>query len=177
MQDRDNCDTLSESILPPEEPCATSTPRTSPGPSFSNTSTMSSLSTTPSDIAHDRQQNPVQPVLSSFPLTQVKGQKRSFNSSCYKTYPFLEYSVKEDAVYYFPCCLFPSPTHKAETTFIEKGLHNWKKFRSKVDKHMSSEAHKLSLSLWCGYQQTRLYGTVGDQLDTERRKIEIIGYF
>lgn len=36
---------------------------------------------------------------------------------------------------------------------------------------MSSEAHKLSLTLWCGYQQTKVHGTVGDQLDTERKKI------
>ena len=85
--------------------------------------------------------NPVKLVLSSSPLTQVRGQKRSFNYSWYKSYPSLEYSVKEDAVYCFPGRLFPSPTHKAETTFTEKGLHNWKKFISKVDKHMSSVAH------------------------------------
>ena len=143
--DYDNCNTLSGPILSPGEPHTTSTPRTSPGPSSSNAS-MSSLSTGPSDIAHDQNQSPVQPVLRSFPPTQVKGQKRSFNSSWYKTYPFLEYSVQEDAVYCFPCRLFPSPSSKAEMTFTEKDLRNWKKFRSKVDKHMSSEAHKLSVS-------------------------------
>ena len=157
------------SVLSPGETSSTTSSSTSPGPSYSNAN-MSSLSTGPSDIAHDRHQSPIQPILHSFPLSQVKGQKHSFNYSWYKTYPFLEYSVKEDAVYCFPYRLFPSPTYKAETTFTEKGLRNWKEFRSKVhvDKHMSSEAHKLSLTLWCGYQQTRL---VGDQLDTERRKI------
>ena len=50
------------------------------------------------------------------------------------------------------------------------GLRDWKKIRSKTDKHASSETHKNSVTLWAGYMQAKKYGTVGDGLNSDRAK-------
>ena len=100
----------------------------------------------------------------------MKGQQRSFNSRWYTDYTFIEYSVQNDAVYCFPCRFFPSSSHKAEVTFTVKGMRDWKKIRSKLQKHSNSDCHKHSMTLWVGYKQARIHGTVGDQLSSERAK-------
>lgn len=100
----------------------------------------------------------------------MKGQQRSFNSRWYADYPFIEYSVQNDAVYCFPCRFFPSSSHKAETTFTVKGMRDWKKIRCKLEKHSHSDCHKHSMSLWAGYKQARIHGSVSDHLSSERAK-------
>lgn len=69
----------------------------------------------PPDLAHEK--SGIQPKLSSYPRTQQKDQFQSFNSRWYNDYPFLEYSVQRDAIFCFSCRLFPSSSHKAESTF------------------------------------------------------------
>ena len=101
----------------------------------------------------------------------MKDQQRSFNSRWYATYPFLEYSIQNDAVYCFRCRLFRSSSHKYETTFTIKGMRDWKKIKSKLEKHNSSEAHKHSMTLWAGYKQARVHGTVCDQLNSSRARV------
>ena len=127
----------------------------------------------PADIAQGKNQRPVQPKLRTFPLSAMKGQQRSFNSRWYTDYPFIEYSIQKDAVYCFPCRFFPSLSHKAEATFdifTDKGMHDWEKLRSKLEKHSKSDCHKHSVALWMGYKQARGHGTVCDQLSSERVK-------
>ena len=49
-------------------------------------------------------------------------------------------------------------------------MRDWKKIRSKVEKHTSSDAHKHSVTMWAGYKQAAIHGTVGDQLSNERAR-------
>ena len=46
---------------------------------------------------------PTQPHLTSYPKTDLGSQKRSFNSTYFKSFPFLEYSIQRDAIYCFAC--------------------------------------------------------------------------
>lgn len=121
----------------------------------------------PADIAQGENQCPVQLKLRMYPLSMMKDHQRSFNSRWYTDYPFIEYSVQNDTVYCFPCRFFPSLSHKAETTFTVKGMRDWKKIRSK---HSHSDCHKHSMSIWVGYKQARIHGSVSDQLSSERAK-------
>ena len=92
-------------------------------------------------------------------------QQRSFNLWWYDTYPFVEYSIQKDAIFCFACRLFPLSSHKAEEVFTVQGFRDWKKVRSKLEKHGT---HKNSLALWTGYIQAKHHGTVGDVLNSER---------
>jgi hypothetical protein len=59
----------------------------------------------------------------------VKKHPRRFQSHCFKSYPWLEYSEKNTA-FCFPCYLFPSkPSRKSRSDiFNVKGFNCWKKF-------------------------------------------------
>ena len=123
------------------------------------------------NIAQEENQCPVQPKLRTYPLSMMRDQQRSFNSRWYTEFPFIKYSVQNDAVYCFPCPFFPSLSHKAETTFTFKGMRDWKKkIQSKLEKHSRSDCHKHSMSLWAGYKQARNHGSVSDHLSHERAK-------
>ena len=78
----------------------------------------------------------------------------------------MEYSVKQDAIYCFPCRIFPSGI--AEVTFTKTGFRNWKKMKEKCDKHVRSEAHKNSMTLWAGFKQAEIEGSVANQLAVHR---------
>ena len=54
-------------------------------------------------------------------------------------------------------------------TFTVKGMRDWKKIRSKLEKH-SRYCHKHSMSLWAGYKQVRIHGLVSDHLSREKAK-------
>ena len=102
-------------------------------------------------------------------------QQRSFNSRWYVTYPFIEYSFQTDAIFCFPCRLFPSMAKsRSEEVFMVHGFRDWKKLGSKLKKHVKSEAHKNSLAFWSGYKQTKDHGTIGDIMDSARaRRIQV----
>ena len=121
----------------------------------------------PPDIARGKDHSPVQPMLRSFPLTLMKDQQRSFNSRWYTAYPFLEYSIQNDAVYCFCCRFFPSPCHKYEATFTIKGLRDWKR----LSQSLKNTTVQHSMTLWAGYKQARVHGTVCDQLSSVRARI------
>ena len=63
---------------------------------------------TPDDIAMSPQQPPVQPTGIVYPATDFSGKRRSFNPSWFSSYQWLEYSIKADACYCYPCRLFGS---------------------------------------------------------------------
>ena len=72
-------------------------------------STTVSRTITPNDIAKSRECEPIHPVLRQFPKRMISGKLRSFSSQWYAPYPFMEYSVRTDAVYCYACRLFPPP--------------------------------------------------------------------
>lgn len=50
---------------------------------------------------------PCQPKLSIYPINVsiVIGKLRTFSANWYNEYPYLEYSIFNDSVYYYICCL------------------------------------------------------------------------
>ena len=46
---------------------------------------------------------PVQPILSSYPVTIIRGRNRRFQSSWFKTHPWLEYDQEKDEASCFSC--------------------------------------------------------------------------
>ena len=67
---------------------------------------------------------PVQPRLSSYPKSKFGSEKHSFQAAYYSSFPFLEYSVQKDSVFFFffSCRHFPTPN--ADTAFTMVGVKN-----------------------------------------------------
>lgn len=71
--------------------------------------TANSSSITPDDLAMSPQEPPVQPPsIVVFPSTSFSGKERSFNPAWFESYKWLEYSLKCDACFCYPCRLFGS---------------------------------------------------------------------
>ena len=68
---------------------------------------------------------PVQPCKIKFPSHMIGQQYRSFNTSLYDKYLWLEYSESEDAVYCFYCRHFSA--ERKELAFVTHGMRNWKR--------------------------------------------------
>ena len=62
--------------------------------------------TLPNDIAVTSKSSPVQPTGVRFPDTSFSGKKRSFNPLWYQKHKWIEYSIKNDAIFCFPCRFF-----------------------------------------------------------------------
>ncbi|XP_015940055.1 uncharacterized protein LOC107465593 [Arachis duranensis] len=74
---------------------------------------------------------PNQPILDKYPFSSDTSHHCRFQASWFELYPsWLEYSIKDDAVYYLPCYLFAmeSSINTGSNAFIENGFRNWKKF-------------------------------------------------
>jgi hypothetical protein len=71
----------------------------SPKTSIDSTNLSKNVSQAPNDISQTATDKPSQPILSSFPKTN----NRAFQSTWYKEYPWLEYSVASDSCYCFVC--------------------------------------------------------------------------
>ena len=80
------------------------------------------VSSIPDDIAMDKNCIPVEPH-EKFPSKQYGSVNRSFQSSWYIDYPWLEYSVSKNCAYCFPCRFF---SVHGDKTFIYTGYSNWK---------------------------------------------------
>ena len=92
-------------------------------------------------------QVPAQPTLSKFPVCLFKGQKRSFVSAWYNGRDWLEYSVKADAAFCFPCRKFGS----ADSVFTNMGFCHWKHAIERergLKKHAASKEHMENMTRW-----------------------------
>ena len=76
----------------------------------------------PNDIAHSCDDKPFQPLLKSFQKTRIGDRNRSFAVHWYQSYPFIEYSITQDAVYCFCCRMFPSTSGYVDTIFTTVGF-------------------------------------------------------
>ena len=85
------------------------------------------VSSIPDDIAMDKNCIPVEPH-EKFPSKQYGSVNKSFQSSWYIDYPWLEYSVSKNCAYCFPCRFF---SVHGDKTFIYTGYSNWKFARGK----------------------------------------------
>ena len=101
------------------------------------------------DISSSYHEDPVQPILEKYPQTS----QRRFNSGYFKSFPWIEYSIKQDAVYCFSCRHFSSNiVRPGETSgniaFVDKGFKKWKDAKELLTQHGSSSKHKDSTVLW-----------------------------
>ena len=127
--------------------------------------------TAPNDLAPTPAFPPVQPTNIKYPSTVISGKSRSFNPKWYTLYPWLEYSVQQDACFCYSCRLFGTGT-KGERTFTVSGFKDWKHATGKggvLSKHNSSCAHKQSDIAWNQYKiNTRRKTTVSERLGIAR---------
>lgn len=132
------------------------------------------------DIAISTQQPPVQPSNVVFPVTVFSGKGRSFNPSWYQSYRWLEYSVKCDACFCYPCRMFGSSvgggyTSRPVQVFTLKGFRDWKHATGKSGSlavHDACRSHKQAVVAWDSYTHTMMTGvTVADQLGNARAEL------
>lgn len=97
--------------------------------------------------------------------------KRGFGACYYNEFPFIEYSIKKDAVFCFSCRNFVHFGYEDEK-FTKFGLQNWKKLKEKLQKHTQSSCHKRSYKEWISYKSTKTAGTILDQLDNSNKDIK-----
>ena len=133
----------------------------------------------PSDIASGPLEVPKQPIL-AFPFRIFgRNNKRSFNSTWYKKYSWLEYSVEYDAAFCYPCTIFKSASEasRAENAFMIVGFRNWKNALGKkgvITSHSSCESHKQAMISWKDYiKNTERHTTVLHRLDSSLTEVRL----
>ena len=128
------------------------------------------------DISRSPSDGPVQPKLEEYP--QIN--KRRFNSGYFSQFPWIEYSVSQDAVFCYSCRHFSSnvvrPGEKhGNVAFVDKGFKKWKDAKELLFQHASSAKHKDSTVVWADTKRVASGETecVANQLITQR-KLEVV---
>jgi len=111
----------------------------------------------------DKDGQPHQPLLMSFPKTVFGKQSRSFSSKYYKEYTWVEYSQNKDAIFCFYCRDFGSGS-KYEEVFTKIGFKDWKKISEKLNKHSKSSYHIFNFAKHQDYKKTKISGNVHTQM-------------
>ena len=97
--------------------------------------------------------------------------KRSFQSSWYQIFPWIEYSVKRDCVFCFPCHFFGV---NADRCLTYSDFCDWKHARGKggtLTNHDSCAKHKDATLSWKQYQSTVVNDTsIAVQIEKGRIK-------
>ena len=139
---------------------------------------MENMSNKPDDIAGSPLQAPVQPSNIVFPVTSFSGKGRSFNPAWFSSYKWMEYSVKCDACFCYPCRLFGSgggPASRPVQVFTVTGFKSWKHATGKhgsLAVHDACSSHRQAVIAWDLYMHTQETGvTVADQLGTARAQL------
>ena len=113
-----------------------------------------------SDLSAGVGEGPRQPQLSSFPKTKFNKQNRSFSSSMYARFPFIEYSVSNDSVFCFACRNFPDNSANVDSTFTVTGFRQWKRLSERLTKHSTCSSHLESMSAWMDRKSAEQAGSV-----------------
>ena len=103
---------------------------------------------------------PHQPKKSKFPTILSGGQCRSFQSSWYSKWSWLEWDDEMECAFFHPCRMatnlsFITFSKKAEKTFSTGEFQNWKDATSIFRKHDSSHAHKEAVMKWAHYTKSQ----------------------
>ncbi|XP_025420657.1 zinc finger MYM-type protein 1-like [Sipha flava] len=132
-----------------------------------NESSISSSSLNVLDISLNSDEQPIQPII-NFPRRKICEKQRSFQSSWYKVYPWIEYSVQLDAIFCFFCRHFTSSIsrEKHQDVLIATGYNNWKNISGMAKKHNSADSHKTSLAKYQGYISSKSIGAVTTQMNS-----------
>ena len=105
----------------------------------------------PDDVAASPLLAPVQPTVNAFPVTYFSGKGGSFNPAWFTHYKWLEYSVKCDACFCYPCRLFAGSVggSRMHAVFTVKGFRNWKHATGKngsLAVQDASSSHKQAIN-------------------------------
>ncbi|XP_028417407.1 zinc finger MYM-type protein 1-like [Dendronephthya gigantea] len=90
------------------------------------------------------------PLLPHYPKKRQGSRERSFQSSWYKVFSWLEYFKDVDSCFCYPCQMFAKDSTK-EKTFITNGFSNWKTAMESgkgFKKHEQSEVHMRAVASW-----------------------------
>lgn len=111
---------------------------------------------------------PYQPII-DFPAKSTTNDKmpvRKFRKEWYSEFTFLEYSVRDDRAFCFPCRAFGHD--RMEPAFRSKGFQAWHKATSTFRDHSKRPHHLDATAKWQGYVQSLQKGSVAAQLDSQR---------
>ncbi|XP_022181296.1 zinc finger MYM-type protein 1-like [Myzus persicae] len=115
---------------------------------------------------------PFQPKLKLYPRTKFGDRFRCFNKSWYELFNWLEYSVKLDRAFCFPCRMFTNSSGinagHTESTYSKVGFNNWKLATTKFKAHQTSNTHLNSITSLTNFLHLKPIDTV---LDEEREHI------
>jgi hypothetical protein len=133
----------------------------------SNESSISSSSLNVLDISLNSDEQPIQTII-NFPRRKICEKQRSFQSSWYKVYPWIEYSIQLDAIFCFFCRHFTSSIsrEKHQDVLIATGYNNWKNISGMAKKHNSVDSYKTSLAKYQGYISSKSIGAVTTQMNS-----------
>lgn len=119
------------------------------------------------DISDNIDEQAVQPSISLFPRRMIYNKYRSFNSSWYSKYPWIEYSKQKDRIYCYYCRHFAINISNTpgQHVFIKQGYCDWKRITDGTLKHQNSAIHKLSLEKYKAYKTLKTSGAVSCQVN------------
>ncbi len=136
--------------------------------------TASTVTATADDIALTSVSSLSRPINVTFPKRGYTDKERSFNPLWYNQYPWLEYSVKKDAAFCFPCRLFISGRRR-EKAFTVNGFRDWKHAtgnKGGLLSHQNCLSHSQSVVAWEQFTKaTSSSGTVVEQLGNNRSEM------
>ena len=148
-----NADDLETPGTSSANPASASSPSDLAGLSSGSVSLPSSTSSQqlPNDLG-DKHCCPKKPILPDFPSRLFGRTKLAFSTYYYNKYCWLEYSVLKDAVFCFACRHFQTDSSVEES--FRKGVSDWKKLSSKLEKHANSLAHQNCMVKWDNFKQS-----------------------
>ncbi|KAI6657242.1 hypothetical protein LOD99_11146 [Oopsacas minuta] len=100
-------------------------------------------------IAANQWEGPYQPNDVCFPSRQLGESLRSFRSEWFVGRPWIEYSVKLDSAFCFPCRLFAA-SHPGcgEPAFTHTGFRFWKNATERFRNHNGTIVHHSAMTAW-----------------------------
>lgn len=130
------------------------------------------------DVGLTHSSAPCQPRNITFPKRAYSDKvSRSFNPGWFHQYSWLEYSIKKDAAFCFPCRQFGISSigrGRPEKAFTVHGFRDWKHAtgnKGSLIAHNNSFSHKQSVVAWEQYRATSSSGTVVEQLGSNRSEM------
>ncbi|MGH0148664.1 UNVERIFIED_CONTAM: hypothetical protein FKN15_044598 [Acipenser sinensis] len=111
-------------------------------------------------------ENPAQPDLKKFPSRSYGDKKRSFNLAWYNNREWLEYSIKSDSYFCFPCRESGSLTGNADLAFTVSRYCDWKhaiESNKGLNKHALSKGYLHCMAAW---NERKVRGTLGKAVST-----------
>ena len=119
------------------------------------------------DISLNCDKKPIQPII-NFPRRKIGNKQRCFQSSWYKIYPWIEYSVQLDAIFCFYCRHFATSTshEKQQDVLIVSGYSDWKNISGMTKKHNEANSHKTSFAKYQGFVTSKSVGAVTLQINS-----------